>query len=129
VSRELLARGFSNPEIAARLFLSPRTVEWHLHKVFTKLGIRSRRELRRAVSLSVPFRVRVPRTGFRGAGRGDQGVDQGVPRARPVERRRIVMPLTHSIATVVPPGPVCDRRPSKIRWRLRREARDNRRGA
>ena len=41
-----LARdGLSNPEIGARRFLSPRTVEWHLRKVFTKLGIRSRREL------------------------------------------------------------------------------------
>lgn len=41
----LAQAGFSNPEIGARLFLSPRTVEWHLRKVFTKLGISSRREL------------------------------------------------------------------------------------
>jgi DNA-binding NarL/FixJ family response regulator len=45
-----LARdGLSNPEIGARLFLSPRTVEWHLHKVFAKLGISSRTGLRDAL--------------------------------------------------------------------------------
>jgi DNA-binding CsgD family transcriptional regulator len=45
----LARQGLSNPEIGARLFLSPRTVEWHLHNVFAKLGIKSRRELSKAL--------------------------------------------------------------------------------
>jgi len=44
-----LARdGLSNSEIGTRLFISPRTVEYHLHKVFGKLGISSRNQLHRA---------------------------------------------------------------------------------
>jgi len=46
---QLARAGLSNPEIAAQLFLSVRTVEWHLRKVFTKLNISSRLQLQRAL--------------------------------------------------------------------------------
>jgi DNA-binding CsgD family transcriptional regulator len=48
----LAGGGHTNGEIGAQLFLSVRTVEWHLSKIFPKLGIGSRRELRAALRLS-----------------------------------------------------------------------------
>ncbi len=46
----LAAAGLSNPEIGTRLFPSPRTVQYHLGKVFTKLDITSRAQLSRALT-------------------------------------------------------------------------------
>ncbi|MFB7506547.1 helix-turn-helix domain-containing protein, partial [Streptomyces broussonetiae] len=51
---ELAAQGLTNRDIAARLYLSPRTVGYHLHKIFPKLGVRVRAQLRDALSQDPP---------------------------------------------------------------------------
>jgi DNA-binding NarL/FixJ family response regulator len=61
----LAQAGLSNQVIAARLFISPRTVEYHLHKIFTKLGIASRTQLDHAMLpelTGTPTRPRRPAT-------------------------------------------------------------------
>ena len=54
----LVAKGFTNPEVAEELYVSRKAVEYHLHNIFGKLGITSRRELR---GQTLSFSPRRPR--------------------------------------------------------------------
>ena len=57
---QMAAEGLSNREIGQKLYLSPRTVSSHLYRVFPKLGITSRTELRRVLDRTVPGRATAP---------------------------------------------------------------------
>ncbi|WP_205650377.1 AAA family ATPase [Actinoplanes solisilvae] len=46
----LAAEGLTNPEIGAALYISPRTVEWHLRRIYSKLGVGNRRRLRQTLA-------------------------------------------------------------------------------
>jgi DNA-binding CsgD family transcriptional regulator len=59
----LVAAGKTNREVAAALFLSERTVEWHLSHVFGKLGVRSRTELARVLASNATPVVTASNTG------------------------------------------------------------------
>jgi DNA-binding NarL/FixJ family response regulator len=59
----VVASGATNAEAAARLFLSQKTIEYHLSSVYRKLGIRSRSQLVSAVSVWGPERDQMPATG------------------------------------------------------------------
>ena len=52
----LVAEGKTNREVGAQLFLSPKTIEWHLGHVYRKLGIRSRGKLSRAPRGATAYR-------------------------------------------------------------------------
>jgi DNA-binding NarL/FixJ family response regulator len=59
---QLAARGLTNREVAERLFVSPKTVEANLSRVYSKLGIRSRAELGRVMAAGSADEQRAPTT-------------------------------------------------------------------
>jgi DNA-binding CsgD family transcriptional regulator len=95
----LATDGFTNPEIGVKLFLRARTVEWHLRKVYIKLGVSSRRGLRDALPGTQQLRVLAARWGTQctyvrtAPGVSDGGIGQrlhfpGRPSRRKVASRK-----------------------------------------
>jgi DNA-binding NarL/FixJ family response regulator len=74
----LVAVGRTNEEVGERLFLSPKTVEWSLTKIFRKLGVRSRTELAAKLASGVALRGNSRETpGERLSGSGAKAEDEG----------------------------------------------------
>lgn len=63
----LVAEGLTNAEVATRLFVTPKTVEFHLSNIYRKFGLRSRAELANRVSTALP-RQRAGPVAFSDAG-------------------------------------------------------------
>jgi len=74
----LVAQGMTNQEVARELYLSTKTVEFHLSNVFTKLGITSRRQLRQRILSAEPT---LPRASRRAAAASAAARHSGAPDA------------------------------------------------
>jgi DNA-binding CsgD family transcriptional regulator len=86
---QLARDGHTNHEIGSRLFISPRTVEYHLHKVFTKLEIGSRTELHRVLERAAARRTRPGQDmSINGAGVDTSGGDLGTQPVGPGQAPR-----------------------------------------
>jgi DNA-binding CsgD family transcriptional regulator len=92
----LAYEGLSNTEISTRLFISPRTVQYHLSKVFTKLDISSRGQLHRVLPGDPDHQATLDRAAASGTGGGRPGPRSGICEAA-VDRLRELLPANREV--------------------------------